>query len=230
MKRRAVAALVLGLVSVLAVPAFEASGGVSVFVPESLYSAGDGSLSVETGLGTGMSIGEIASIPIRIAYNQVYGLMPESEALGAQDAPWFYADSLLGSIQLKLRIPITKFYVDVFGGGAANWMPGLKPLTKNIEESVAAVTSGVDRLSFTEFDYDAGLGFGWLAGGGFGVRIDAISVDLSITFITVSSPLEVSGAYYGVPGGSTAETYEGPEDLKLRLRGLTVGVRGGISL
>ena len=228
---RRLLALVVLLAAASTLPAFEAGGGVAVFLPESLYAHGDGSVSVQTALGTGMRVSDFATIPIRVAYNQVYGLMPSGTTYESATRPWFYADSILADIQLKIRVPLGTFYIDAFGGGAANWLAGLKPLTKNIETSIAAVESGVDQMSFAASPvYSTGLGFGWLAGGGFGIRIDTISVDLSATYLTVDHPLSLSGAYYAVPGGSATVDYTAPDDLGLRMRGLIIGIRGAIAL
>lgn len=231
MRRIAALLVVMMICHVGVLSAFEAGGGVAVLIPESLYAKGDGSLSVQTALGTGTSVNTFISIPIRVAYNQVYGLMPSGGTFGGAASPWFYGDSILADIQLKIRIPVDTFYVDAFGGGAANWLPGVKPLTKNIETSIASTLDGVDQVSFAGAPaFATGLGFGWLAGGGFGVRIDAISVDISATFITVEHPLTVSGSYYELPGGTSTVDYTAPDDLGLRLRGLIVGIRGSIKL
>lgn len=230
MKVKGIVVLVLALV--IAGPAFGQSvgGGVSLWLPESAWRADDGSLGVETALGTSIAFGEFLSAPFGLVYNQVFALMAErSGELTA--TPWFYADTLLPFLMAKVRVPIGIAYVDAFGGVVGLWNMTVKPLTKNIEGDVA--TAG-QLFSFEDaLTVEGGrLGWGWQVGGAVGVRIDAISVDLNVTYRLARADATVSGSYSSVDvaGGSVITGQSFGEAIRLRLAGFSIGIDAGIEL
>ena len=87
----------------LSVNAMEAGTGISVFVPESLYTYGEGSVSLEQSLEFALGLGEYLSIPVGFTYNTNYGLMVDGE--DEADSPWFYTDSILPYAMLKPMSP-----------------------------------------------------------------------------------------------------------------------------
>ena len=231
-KRRIVALLIAALLTGMAgtVAAQSVGGGVSVWIPESLSLTGVGSVSVETAAGSSVSMGDFLSFPFGVVYNQVYALMPEIDGtVGA--APWFYADTVTGFLMAKLRLPAGPVYLDAFGGLAGFWNATLRPLTKTIERAAAPE----NRLySFEAPPAVTGgrFGWGWQAGGGIGVRIDRITVDLNVTYRTVRSDATITGTYSEIDTGAGTVTtglpYEQP--LGIRLAGLSVGIDASFDL
>lgn len=211
----------------------EAGGGISVFVPESLYLHGQGSISVETNFQYALGLTKLLSIPIGISYNKVYGYTPGgTTALDQVTTPWFFGDSIMGYVMAKVHLPVSIFYLDLFGGGAANWNATLTPVGQSIESYLAGV-SGADAVAFPNPSYGATWGFGWLAGAGLGVSIKKVRVDLSATYRDIRSALTLSGTYYAV--NSTAQTattqnYSAPSTAVLIMRGVSVGINAHFSL
>ncbi len=214
----------LGLIMPLA--AQSVGGGLSFWVPESLYLGRGGSVGIESALGSSVGLGDILSLPFGIAYNKVYGLLPEGDGVGTEASPWFVADTLLGFVMAKVRLPIGPLYVDVFGGGAGVWNMTLIPLARNIESAIAGAGQTV---TFTEPPViDGGrFGWGWQAGGGIGMEVGPVSVDLNVTYRAVKTAASVSGSYYSIDeaGPTVAEPLSyGPESILIRLTGFNVGV------
>ncbi len=54
-----------------------AGGGISVFVPESLYRFGNGTIAFEQGLSTTIGLGPVLSVPIGFAYHSTDGYLLE---------------------------------------------------------------------------------------------------------------------------------------------------------
>ena len=226
------AALVLALAVVAPVASQNVGGGVSFWVPESLYLGRGGSVGVESALGSSVGLGDVVSLPFGIAYNKVYGLLPEGAIAGTTPSPWFVSDSILGYVMVKARVGLGPLYVDLFGGGAGVWNATLLPLTKNIEGDLAAVS---ELLSFAGGPTVEGgrLGWGWQAGGGIGTTIGPASVDLNVTFRSVKSPASISGTYFsGDPAGPalTGPDPYGPESFVLRLTGLSIGIDASVKM
>ena len=210
-------------------------GGVSVFLPESLYWNGNGSVSVETSLSTSFGFGEILSFPIGVSYNQIYGLKPSSAELGINSRPWFYADNIMPFLMLQARLGIDRFYVEAFGGGAVSWNPVIRPLTKNIEADLAGQLSGdgAENISFTTLSVDNALGYGWLAGGGLGINIQGVDVDLNATYKSMVHGLALTGEYYRIQTGEGPLEFGSSSELtgfSVLLRGITIGVNGSIDM
>lgn len=214
------------------VAAQQAGGGLSFFIPESLLYLGEGTVSIETALETSLSFGDVIGVPIGVAYNQVYGLVPHGDSSPGFSRPWFYADSLIPFIGLDITIPIDRFYIKAIGAGAGNWNITLRPLTKNIEQDLA----GPGRVwSFaSEPDFRNTFGLGFIAGGEFGVNFDAFSININAVFrdIRHNAPLEAPVTYYltDIDTGTTTEQSYTNENLRIRLRGLAIGVGGSIPL
>lgn len=207
------------------VAAQSVGGGVSVFVPEALYLADDGSVGVETAIGSSMGMGEILSIPFGLVYNKVYALMREIDGQ-VGGSPWFFADTLSGFVNAKARLPVGPVYFDLYGGVGGYWSMKLVPLVKNIETDIAPDGSLYTFEDPLQVD-DGRLGWGWQAGGGVGVRIDQISVDLNVTYRLYRADATLSGTYSNV-GVSTGTSYE--QALKIRLGGFSVGIDGSFAL
>ena len=225
--RGRVFAMVVALCVAAAAPvaAQSVGGGVSVFVPEALYLADDGSVGVETAIGSSLGLGGILSIPFGLVYNKVYALLPETGGQ-AGGSPWFFADTLTGFVNAKARLPIGPVYVDVFGGVGGFWNMKLVPLVKNIETDIAPADSLYSFEKPLQVD-DGRLGWGWQAGGGVGVRVDRISVDLNVTYRLYRADATLSGTYSEV-NGATGQSWE--QALKIRLGGFSVGIDGSLAL
>lgn len=217
------AALLIAAVSPVA--AQSVGGGVSVFVPEAMYLADDGSVGVETAIGSSVGMGEILSVPFGLVYNKVYALMREIDGQ-VGGSPWFFADTLTGFVNAKARLPVGPVYFDLYGGVGGFWSMKLVPLVKNIESDIAPEGSLYTFEDPLEVD-DGRLGFGWQAGGGVGVRIDQISVDINVTYRLYRADATLSGTYSDV-GVSTGEAWE--QALKIRLGGFSVGIDGSFAL
>lgn len=227
MKQMVLVGLALLLVGSIA-GAQSVGGGVSLWIPESTYLADEGSLGVETALGTSIGFTDIVSVPIGLVFNQVYGLMAESDG-ELDDSPWFYSDTALAFAMLKGRIPLGSLYVDAFGGLAGVWNMSLRPLTKNIESDRSSTGQ---LLTFEEISLSDGrLGWGWQAGGGIGVRIGQISVDINATYRIVRTEVTVTGetSTIAVGGGTVSEDQPFSETIKARLAGFSVGIDGSFA-
>lgn len=235
MKRVLILSLLL-LALAVGLPAQTVGGGVSVFLPESLYRDGEGSVSVETALQTSFGLGEFLSFPIGVSYNQIYGLKPAAAELGAGVRPWFYADNIQPFLMAQLRVGIDRFYVDVFGGGALSWNPVIRPLTKNIEGDLASIVATTEDSSISFVGDPAvqnSLGYGWLAGGGFGLNIQGVDIDLNATYKSMTHGVVITGDYYEVPSGTETQSFSSNSKLsnfRVLLRGLTIGINGAIAM
>ncbi|MBU8912380.1 MAG: hypothetical protein KOO61_00035 [Spirochaetales bacterium] len=220
----------LGLAMPLA--AQSVGGGLSFWVPESLYLGRGGSVGIESALGSSLGLGDMLSLPVGIAYNKVYGLLPEGDAAGLEPLPWFVADTLLGFVMAKARLAVGPVYVEAFGGGAGVWNMTLVPLTANIESDIAAAGQTV---TFTGNPTITGgqFGWGWQAGGAIGVTIGPVSVDLNVTYRAVKTPATVTGDYYAIDeSGSTGSgllSY-GAESIFIRLAGFNVGIDASFAM
>ncbi len=217
-------------------------GGISVFVPWDMFQGETGSISFETSLETSIGLGKHLSFPVGFAYNQVYGLSPGGEFGEGEAAtevlsggPWFYADSIVPYLMAKVHIPIGPVYVDLFGGGAANFNFSMRPLHDRIARDLRAnrvIGDGVaasDPVAVTNLEVDSGLGFGFLFGTGVGVTIGDIQVGLKGTYRHIFHPLKVSGQWFA-PGSSGTETFTiEDEALRVVLQGVSIGVGGSFS-
>ncbi len=228
MKRSAVVVLLVAMIAA-ASSAQSVGGGLSFWVPESMYQQNEGSLGVESALGSSIGFGEIISAPFGLAFAQVYGLMPEIDGT-VGDSPWFYADTALAFLMLKARLPLGVLYVDAFAGINGVWNMTLRPLTKNIENDIAPANH---LYSFEEsVNIDGGqFGWGWQAGAGIGVNIGQISVDLNVTYRLVRSEVTLDGSYSDVTiGGGTVQGESFSEELKARMGGFSIGIDGSFEL
>ena len=228
MKRSIVIVLLVLLVSTVGWTQ-SVGGGLSFWLPESQYLAQEGSLGVESALGSSVSFGDLISTPFGVAFNQVYGLMPESAGtVGA--SPWFYADTGLAFLMLKARLPIGPLYIDAFGGVNGVWNMTLRPIVKNIEiDSAPAghVYSFEGPLSME----GGSFGWGWQYGGGIGVTFGQISVDINITYREVRTDVTLTGTYSDVTlGGATAQGQSFSEAIKARMAGFSIGIDGSFEL
>ncbi len=232
--------------------AFEAGGGLNVFVPESLYRHGEGSISVETRVESGFGLTENVSMPFGIAYNQVYGLTArnisvpgndedEIGELGSGTRPWFYADSLLPFVQVKFRLPAGRFYIDAAGGFAANWNLTMRPLHKHIEKDLARAHAhneheeATKHLVFTEGPEISHLpGFGLTASVATGYRFGFGTLELSGAFRHVTGRGDISGEYrlLDQAGDSIEDDVRELTEASFRwvLQGFTVGLGFRVSL
>lgn len=206
-------------------------GGISVFIPQSLYGEGEGSVSIESSLETSLGLGEYIKVPIGVSYNQIYGLTPVDAGVQA-DRPWLYADSLMAHAGLGVRIPLGVMNVQLFGAGAGNWNANYYPLTKNIEEDLAGSdqVGNADHVSFSSLDVEAPFGLGWIVGGSVGATFGDIGVDISVSYRHILHDLSIKGDYQAISGDTaTSDTYESRGGLDALLSGFAFGVGGSFS-
>ena len=210
---------------------FQAGGGISVFVPQSLYLHGQGSVSVDSTLQYAVGLSKFLSIPIGVTYDKIYGFTPGGTAsLDQAGSPWFFGDTFMGYAMAKLHLPVSIFYLNLYGGGAVAWNAVLTPVGQSIESYLAS-SDGAAAVAFPNPSYSAPWGFGWIAGAGVGVAIRKVSVDLNAIYRDVSSPLHLSGTYYAVSGSTaTAKSYTAPAGAALLMQGLSIGISASLSL
>lgn len=232
--KRLLAVVVVSLAIAGFASALEAGGGISVFVPQSLYLDGQGSISVETNLQYAVGLSKLLSIPIGVSYNKIYGYTPGgTTALDGVTTPWFFGDSIMGYVMAKVHLPFWIFYLDLFGGGAANWNASLTPVGQSIESYLAGTTTGADAVAFPNPSYSASWGLGWVAGAGLGVTIKKVQVDLSATYRDIRSPLTLTGTYYAINSAAqtaTAGNYSAPSNAVLIMRGISIGINAHFNL
>ena len=221
----AVTVVVLAAGVVVPAAAQSVGGGVSVWVPESAWVAGNGSVGVETAFGSSLGLGDVLSLPFGVVYDQVFAQLPETDGT-VGGSPWFYSDTLIGYLMASARVGAGPVYVDLFGGLAGHWNARLVPLEKQIERDIAPSGRVV---TFEEpIQVDGGrVGWGWLAGGGVGMTFDQISVDLNVTYRLLKADAVLSGTYSSVDvAGGTVDTGVAwnPSSVRLRLAGLAIGI------
>lgn len=198
-----------------------AGTGFSVFVPESLYLYGDGSVSMEQSLQFSLGLTDIISVPIGVTYNTNYGLMVNNEP--DVSGAWFYSDSIMPYILVKAHIPVGKVYFEFFGGGAVNYNFTLRPLEGNIEEDLSVGGNQAVILD-DSLEFEKSVGFGYLAGGSIGVTFGDISVDITVQYRSIWHKLNFSGEFHPASGVSPGQKFE--SDANLIMRGLSIGLGG----
>lgn len=198
-----------------------AGTGFSVFVPESLYKYGDGSVSMEQSLEFSFGLSGILSLPVGVTYNTNYGLMVD----GASDVetPWFYSDSLMPYVMLKAHVPLGIMYVEAFGGIATNYNLTLRPIEGNIEKDLSS-GSNQAVLDDDSIEYENSIGIGYVAGGSLGVKIGKISVDVSLKYRCIWHDLDLIGKYDSVSQVNSGENYS--SNARLMMRGVSIGIGG----
>ncbi len=206
------------------VNAMEAGTGISVFVPESLYTYGEGSVSLEQSLEFSLGLGEYLSIPVGFTYNTNYGLMVDGE--DKADSPWFYTDSILPYAMLKAHVPLGYLFIELFGGVGANFNFTLRALEGNMEKDLSTDSEQVVFEDGT-LEYDKLWGLGYLAGAGIGVTIDQISVQISCLYRNIQHQLNMSADYADV--SDVQGSYDPGEDVTLLMRGISIGLGGSFA-
>ncbi len=209
----------------------EAGGGFSVFVPEALYEYDEGSISIETRFETSVGLFDGVSVPFGVAVNQVYGLVPSDRSDKYKvSGPWFYADTLSPYINIKGRLPVTdSVYLDAFGGLFTNWNMTIRPLTDRIERDISAVDEDERRLVFdSRPDLRTSFGVGFNAGIGVGVNLDFGSIELSGSYRSATSRVDIEGdaRWIGEESNGQASVKSEEislEDIRVRLRGISLG-------
>jgi len=199
-------------------PAQSVGGGISFFLPETLYLDGDGTIGFEQGLSTAIGIGSLFSIPLGFAYHSSDGYRLEDTGLATITGPALYGDLIMPYLQLKIRVPIGPVYIEGWGGGAFGWAFSLKP-TGNF-----ANLFGSD-IAVGDTNIQKKLGYGWMAGGAIGVQINAIGIDLGATYRAMFMPISGSVSY----SGSASGTHTFTDQAKAILRGISFRIGGSFS-
>ena len=193
-------------------------GGISFFLPETLYIDGDGTIGFEQGFSTSIGLGSLLSIPIGFTYHSSDGYRLQDTGLETITGPALYGDLIMPYVQLKLRIPIGPVYLEGWGGGALGWAFSLKP-TGNFANlfgsEIAVGTATIEKK----------LGYGWMAGGAIGVQIDAIGIDLGATYRSMILPIGGSVSY----SGSSSGTHTFTDQAKAILRGISFRIGGSFA-
>lgn len=241
-RKRIVATIVLGTLTLAPLAAQSVGGGISVFVPWDMFENETGSISFEQSLETSFGFGDYLTFPIGFSYAQVYGLSgygeeSDGDSFTSND-PWFYADSIMPYLLAKVTIPVGPVYFEAFSGGAVNWNISLRPFADQIAEDLyeaGAIGSGDESIAVEDIEIESGLGWGWLVGAGFGVTIDAFSVGVSATYRHIRHDLTVKGDWFdsSTTGTSPFDSSEEDfpvEDLHLVLRGISFGIGGSFNL
>lgn len=159
--------------------------------------------------------------PLAIRYNRIYGMEVGNESMAASG--WFFADSFMFQTQLEGRIPLGNLFLRYYVGGIVNWNINLEPLKGNIDKDLASA-SGYDS-AYSQMSFENNLGLGYTFGGGIGYRWSIVSVDLSVSYLYVSAPLNLSGSvYYGNNGANVTNIgYSNPKST-LVLNGFAVSL------
>lgn len=215
------------LILFLTVPALfslSAGTGISVFVPESLYRYGEGSVSLEQSLEFALGLNDIISLPIGVTYNTNYGLTVAGES--KEQLPWFYSDSLMPYVMLKAHFPLGPLYLEIFGGAAGNYNFTLRPLEGNIEKDLSTNTQQAVLVDGS-MDFDKLFGWGYLAGGALGVTFGDISVDIAVQYRSISHGLNFSADYASFSQVNPNQTYD--RDIQLLMQGISVGLGGSFA-
>lgn len=238
--------LLIGAIGAVALlPAQEVGGGISFFLPLSTFEQQEGSLSVETALETSLGLGPVLSLPFGITYNQVWGLTPRGND-GSGDsidvsAPWFYADALSPYLMILVRLPAGPVFLDLYGGGIINFNLTLRPLNGAMVEDFEKLREangggGSEIVGVNDLSVDSGVGYGFLAGAGVGMRFPPVRIVLSGTYRHIIHPLTISGTYYDRNGDSDAFSTDDSasplyiEDLELLLRGIALGINASVEM
>jgi len=205
-------------------------GGLSVFVPEELYLGGQGTLAFEQGLSTSVAFGNLLSVPIGFAYHSTGSFVLDPAKNLNSSGPDLYGDVLIPSVQLKAHVGLGSLvYFELHGGGALAWAFSLRP-TSSFAQAIS--TTSTDLAVATDVVIKENLGYGWVAGGAFGVNFGAISIDLGATYRWLRIPLDISAnVTRGQPGGlwSASEAFSSTSESAL-LKGLSVQLGGSYKL
>jgi len=221
--KKGVVALVVGIFLLASLGAQAVGGGISFFMPETLYKYGRGTIGFEQGLSTSLGIGSLLSIPIGFAYHSSDGYTVEGTGLQTVNAPTLYGDLIMPYVQLKMKVPIGPLYLEAWGGGALGWAFSLNPTG----DFTKLLQTDSDPLALGTTDIRKKLGYGWMAGGAIGVQIDAVGVDLGVSYRDIKIPLE--GTVQAGAIGSGLTTYTLDDSVKAILRGLSFRIGGSFS-
>lgn len=234
--------LVVALIVAALVPSVATAqavgGGISVWVPLDMFQGEEGSISFETALETSLGLGDLLSIPIGFGYNQVWGISPGGTVGStplASSGPWFYADSFVPYLMLQLSLPLGPLYVEVFGGGAAQISPGLRPLhdriARDLEDAGVFGTPGTANVAVTNLTVDTAVGWGYVAGAALGVTFGQISVNLNATYRHLMQDVRIRGDYFFSGGASgTFDTNTSVTNLQAVMQGITFGIGGSFAM
>lgn len=209
-------------------------GGISVFVPMSMLEGREGSISLETAFSTGLGLGPFFSVPVGVAYNQVWGMEATTDGPGAS-GPWFYGDSLAPFLMLKTRIPVGPLYVEAFGGGVGNYNFSVRPLHDRIARDLqraGKLGGGSAAVAVTNLQVDSGFGLGYTFGGGAGVTIGQVSVGVSATYRHIWHSLRIRGDYFTAAGQSgtfDTNTLYPDNALRMAMRGISFSINGSFA-
>jgi hypothetical protein len=183
-----------------------------------MIESGEGSVTFEESIETSLGLGGFFSLPLGFVYNRVDGFQVRADGLGTTEAPMFYGDCFMPYVMLKAKIPAGPLYLELFGGGAANWSFVLNPRSDQFEEYLEA--DGVDHVD--AIDYQQVWGWGYLAGGALGVSVGQISVDIGVTWRDIRHRIDLSYEADGTP-----VSYR---EAELLLRGFSVALTGSFEL
>ena len=96
--------VVLLCLSFVSLTAQAVGGGLSVFVPEELYTSGQGTVAFEQGLSTSIGFGDLLSIPIGVAYHAAGSFVLDPAEHPDHVGPDLYGDVLIPSVQVKMHV------------------------------------------------------------------------------------------------------------------------------
>ncbi|MBN2509230.1 MAG: hypothetical protein JXB03_03095 [Spirochaetales bacterium] len=204
--------------------AFEGGVGVSVFIPETLYKYGEGTIAIEKTLSTSIGFGKYFSIPIGINYHHADGYTIASDSVSMVKGPVLYGDTLSAHLLLQTTVPLNPVYFKVYGGGAVNWAFVLRPYAGFFDKSLAGQDGDVALHTYT---FTPSPGFGWMAGASIGIKMGQFSIDLGGTYRDIRHDLAFTAAGYEIDydtGTVTAPLSVEDSDAHMILRGVSVAL------
>lgn len=221
--------LVLGLLAMVLGPlvaAPSAGASISVFVPETLMTSGQGGISFEQGFSTSLGLGGLLGIPLGFDYYEADGWRFSGTGASSTTGPAFYGDVLEPFVGLSAKLAAGPVFVTARGGGLASWSFRFQPVGQALESALAA--SG-ENVSISALSATHGIGYGYFAGGGFGVTIGQVSVELGADWRYLQMPVTLDATLVRVTGTTATSSSLSLKDGLAVLQGLSCRLGGSFA-
>ncbi len=207
--------------------------GLTVWIPETLWKSGEGSVSLENGVDSSLGLGSLISLPFGLTYLKAHGLRPDGSSQAynyeSADGSWYLADVLVAHLGIQARADFAGLYFKAQAAAAGSWLISLSPFSASIEQFYKNTAGSADaHISGLTTDYR--FGWGWTAGGAIGMRIDALEVEISAAYRSISHEgMFRAGLLLLDDGGNVTSNTDLTEQVALVLRGLSIGLGGSFS-